>query len=97
MSLPQGPPLYLFRQSREPNMLLLDISRQSRWILKQRCDADLEVYAKRIRHSVHLNKYLEAFMPKDGDKAQRLVFILCGTVFYGTVAKIIFQMFNIST
>ncbi len=27
----------------------------------------------------------------------RLVFILCGTVFYGTVPKIIFQVFNIST
>ncbi len=27
----------------------------------------------------------------------RLVFILCGMVFYGTVAKIIFQVFNIST
>jgi hypothetical protein len=27
----------------------------------------------------------------------RLIFILCGTVFYGTVAKIIFQVFNIST
>jgi hypothetical protein len=50
--------------------LLLDVSRQSRWILKQRRDADLEVYAKGIQHSVHLIKYLEAFMPNDGHKAQ---------------------------
>jgi hypothetical protein len=27
--------------------------------------------------------------------AELLVFILCGTIFYGTVAKIIFQVFNI--
>jgi hypothetical protein len=46
MSLPKGPPLHLLRQSLGPNRLLLDVSRQSRWILKQRCDADLEVYAK---------------------------------------------------
>ena len=50
--------------------MLLDVSRQSRWILKQRCDADFEVYAKIIRHSAHLIKYLEAFMPNDGHKAQ---------------------------
>jgi hypothetical protein len=54
MSLPQGPPLHLLRQSWGPNKLLLDISRQSRWILKQRRDADFEVYAKWIRHSAHL-------------------------------------------
>ncbi len=30
-------------------------------------------------------------------ESNQLVFILCGTVFYGTVAKIIFQVFNIST
>jgi hypothetical protein len=46
MSLPQGPPLHLLRQSWGPNRLLLDVSRQSRWILKQHCDADLEVFAK---------------------------------------------------
>jgi hypothetical protein len=46
MSLPQGPPLHLLRQSSEPNRLLLDASRQSRWILKQHRNADLEVYAK---------------------------------------------------
>ncbi len=50
--------------------MLLDVSRQSRWILKQRPDADFEVYAKRIRHSAHLIKYLEAFRPNDGHKAQ---------------------------
>jgi hypothetical protein len=54
----------------EPNRLFLDISRQSRWFLKQGCDADFEVYAKRIQHSAHLIKYLEAFMPNDGHKAQ---------------------------
>jgi hypothetical protein len=30
----------------EPNRLFLDISKQSRGILKQRCNADFEVYAK---------------------------------------------------
>ncbi len=71
MSLPQGPPLHLLvRQSWGPSRLLLDVTRQSRWILKQRCFADFEVYAKRIRHSAHLIKYLEAFMPNDGHKAQ---------------------------
>ncbi len=50
--------------------MLLGVSRQSRWILKQRRDADFEVYAKRIQHSVHLIKYLEAFIPNDGHKAQ---------------------------
>ncbi len=50
--------------------MLLDVSRQSKWILKQRRDTDFEVYAKRIRHSAHLIKYLEAFMPNDGHKAQ---------------------------
>jgi hypothetical protein len=50
--------------------LLLDVSRQSRWILKQRCDADFEVYAKRIQNFAHLIKYLEAFMPNDDHKAQ---------------------------
>jgi hypothetical protein len=70
MSLPQGPPLHLLRQSWGPNRLLLDVSRQSRWILKQRCNADLKVYAKRIWHSAHLIKYLEAFMPNVGNKAQ---------------------------
>ncbi len=46
MRFPQGPPLHLLRQSWGPNRLLLDVSRQSGWILKQRCDADFEVYAK---------------------------------------------------
>jgi hypothetical protein len=54
----------------EPNRLFLDVSRQSRWILKQRRDADFEVYARRIQHSVHSIKYMEAFMPNDGHKAQ---------------------------
>ncbi len=53
-----------------PNRLLLDVSRQSRWIFKQRRDADFEVYAKRIQHSALLIKYMEAFMPNDGHKAQ---------------------------
>jgi hypothetical protein len=54
----------------EPNRLSLDVSRQSRWILKQCPNADFEVYAKRMQHPVHLIKYLEAFMPNDGHKAQ---------------------------
>jgi hypothetical protein len=33
MNFPQGPPLHLLRQSWGPNRLLLDVSRQSRWIL----------------------------------------------------------------
>ncbi len=70
MSFPQSPPLHLLRQSWGPNRLLLDISRQPRWILKEHRDADFEVYAKRIQHSAHLIKYLEAFMPNDGYKAQ---------------------------
>ncbi len=70
MSFPQGPPLHLLRQSWGPSRLLLDGSRQSRWIFKQRRNADFEVYAKRIRHAAHLIKYLEAFMPNEGHKAQ---------------------------
>ncbi len=50
--------------------MLLDISRQSRWILKQRRDADFEVYVKKIWYSAHLIKYLEVFMSNDGHKAQ---------------------------
>ncbi len=50
--------------------MLLNDSRQSRWILKQRPNADFEVYAKRIQRSAHLIKYLEAFMPDDGHNAQ---------------------------
>ncbi len=65
-----GATLHLSRQSWGPNRLLLDVSRQSRWILKQRPDADFEVYAKRIWHSAHLIIYLEAFMPNDGCEAQ---------------------------
>jgi hypothetical protein len=48
--------------------MLLDVSRQSRWFLKQQCNADLKVYAKRIQHSAHLIKYLEAFMHNDDTK-----------------------------
>ncbi len=44
------------------------VSKQSRWILKQRRNADFEVYTKRIQHSVHLIKYLETFMPNDGHR-----------------------------
>jgi hypothetical protein len=59
----------------EPNILFLGVtslyvSRQSRWILKRHCNADFEVKAKRIQHSVHSIKYLEAFMPNNGHNAQ---------------------------
>ncbi len=75
MSFPQGPPLHLLRQAWTKvdcswTSLSQDVSRQSRWILKQRRNADFEVYAKRIRHLAHLIKYLEAFMPNDCHKAQ---------------------------
>ncbi len=75
MSFPHGPPLHLLRQARNQidcsrASLSQDVSRQSRWILKQHCNADFEVYAKRIQHRAHLIKYLEAFMPNDGHKAQ---------------------------
>ncbi len=75
MSFPQGPPLNLLRQAWNKidcswTSLSQDVSRQSRWILKQHRNADFEVYAKRIQHPVHLIKYLEAFMPNDGHKAQ---------------------------
>ncbi len=70
MSFPQGPSLHLFDAGLKPNRLFLDVSRQSRLILKQYCDADFEGYAKRIQHSAHLIKYLEACMPNDGHKAQ---------------------------
>jgi hypothetical protein len=66
MSFPQGPPLHLLKQAWNKiycscTSFSQDVSRQSRWILKQCCDADFEVYAKRIPHLVHLTKYLEAF------------------------------------
>jgi hypothetical protein len=75
MSFPQGPPLHLLRQAWNQiycswASLSQYVSRQSRWILKQRCNADFEVSAKRIRHSAHSIKYLEAFMPNNGHKAQ---------------------------
>jgi hypothetical protein len=75
MSFPQGPPLHLLRQAWTRvdcswTSLGQDVSRQSRWIPKQRCNADFEVYAKRIGHPVHLIKYLKAFMRNDGNKAQ---------------------------
>ncbi len=54
----------------EPNRLFLDVSRQSRWILKQFPNADFEVYAKIIWHSALLINYLEECMPNDGHKAQ---------------------------
>ena len=58
MSFPQGPPLHLLRQAWTKvdcswTSLSQGVSRQSRWILKQCCNADFEVYAKRIRHSAH--------------------------------------------
>ncbi len=48
MSSPQGPPLHLLRQAwNQINCswasLSQYVSRQSRWILKQRCNADFEV------------------------------------------------------
>jgi hypothetical protein len=75
MSFPQGPPLHFLRQAWTKvdyswTSLSQEVSRQSRWILKQHCNADFEVYAKRIQHTAHLIKYLEAFMPNDGHKAQ---------------------------
>jgi hypothetical protein len=53
MSFPQGPPLHLLRQALNQidcswTSLSQDVSRQSRWILKQHCNSDFEVYAKRI-------------------------------------------------
>ncbi len=46
MSLPQGSSLHLLRQSWGPNRFLLDVTRQSRWTLKQLCNADLEFMQK---------------------------------------------------
>jgi hypothetical protein len=51
MSFPQGPPLHLLRQAWTKvdcswTSLSQDVSRQSRWIPKQRPYADFEVYAK---------------------------------------------------
>jgi hypothetical protein len=53
ISFPQGPPLHLLRQAWNKidcswTSLSQDVSRQSRWILKQHCNADFEDYAKRI-------------------------------------------------
>jgi hypothetical protein len=53
MSFPYEPPLYLLRQAWNQidcswTSLSQDVSRQSRWILKQHPNADFEVYAKRI-------------------------------------------------
>jgi hypothetical protein len=70
ISFPQSPPLHFLRQSWEPNRLLLNVLRQTRWILKPCRNADFEVYAKIIQHSAHLIKYLEAFKPNAGHKAQ---------------------------
>ena len=51
MIFPQVPPPHLLRQAWNKidcswTSLSPDVSRQSRWILKQHCDTDLEVYAK---------------------------------------------------
>ncbi len=75
VSFPQGPPLHLMRQAWTKvdcswTSLSQVVSRQSQQILKQRRNADFEVYAKRIRHPAHLIKYLKALMPNDGHKAQ---------------------------
>jgi hypothetical protein len=75
MGFSQGPPLHILRQAW--NQLYCSwaslsqyVSRQSRWILKQCGSADFKVWAKRIQHSAHLIKYLEAFMPNNGHNAQ---------------------------
>ncbi len=50
-----------FEASLEPNRLSLDVSRQSKWILKQHCNADFEVYAKEfdiLRTSLNTWKHL---------------------------------------
>jgi hypothetical protein len=75
MSFPQGHPIHLLRQTWTKvdcswTSCSWDVSRQSRWILKQCCNADFEVYAKRIQHHAHLIKHLKEFMPNDGHKAQ---------------------------
>ncbi len=62
--------LYISQGSLEDQLDCSWASLDSLWILKQHRDADFEVYAKRIWHSAHLSKYLEAFMPNDGHKAQ---------------------------
>jgi hypothetical protein len=53
MSFPQGPPPHLLRQAWNQiycswASLSQYVSRQSKWILNRRCNADFEVYAKRI-------------------------------------------------
>ena len=48
MSSPWLPPLHLLRQSWGPNRLLSTAVRQSRWILKQLCNADLQVNADKF-------------------------------------------------
>jgi hypothetical protein len=51
--------LHLLRQSWGPNRLLLMAVRQSRWILKQLCDADLKVNADKFDIMRTLTEYLE--------------------------------------
>jgi hypothetical protein len=75
MSFPPGPPLHLLRQAWNQIdcswvSLSQEVFRLSKWILKQRCNADFEVYAKRIWHPVHLVKYQEVFMPNNGHKTK---------------------------
>jgi hypothetical protein len=53
MSFPQEPPLHLLRQAWNQlhcfgASLSQYVSRQSRWILKQHCNADIKGEAKRI-------------------------------------------------
>jgi hypothetical protein len=69
MSFSQGPPLHLLRQARNQ----IDCS----WTSLDSLDGflsnvvmlTLKSLQKRNQHSAHL-KYLEAFMPNDGHKAQ---------------------------
>jgi hypothetical protein len=69
MSFPQEPPLHLLRQAWNQ----IDCP----WTSLDSLDGFLSNvtmltlnYAKRNRHPAHLIKYLEAFMPNDGHKAQ---------------------------
>jgi hypothetical protein len=48
MSFPQGPPLHLLRQAWNQIDCSWMSLNSSRWVLKQRCNADFEVNAKTI-------------------------------------------------
>ncbi len=59
MSSPWWPPLHLLRQSWGPNRLLLTVVKQSRWIFKQLCNADLKVNADKFDILCTLTEYLK--------------------------------------